>query len=414
MSQRPKLNRLIASQLPEFIREDYPTFVAFLEAYYEWLGQQDSDLYTLRDIDTTLDRFISYFRNELAPNAILPPEQFARPRHDLAHIKDQHLAKGSEASFKFLFRLLFDKNVTVEYPGRQMLRASDGKWNQDVSIFARVNAGSPDDVVGRIVDVITPNRVIRVLVDRRQDVEVEVDRVVQISPNVYEFYIDRRFFGDISVGDRLRYAGIFDASILATTSKVSIQQKGKNFKVGQLYAIKNGNGSGSVLKVKSVDAVGGIVSAEFVKYGIGYETDFTATLLAQAGQATTGVGQTALNISTISSGVTSIIVNSGGSGTHQPQQLLFLVVVILTQLHLEPYTSLVVLLLRLMFILQVVDIPQSQVLSLLVAAVLAHQPQLLLVKFKTILSMKQQRVSLNKVSLTSLTMRKIHQLFGQR
>jgi len=312
MAQRPKLSRIVAQQLPEFIREDYPTFVAFLEAYYEYMETQDVNLYDVRDIDKTLDRFIDYFQREVAPNAIKTP--YGRPRHDLAHIKDQHLAKGSEQSYKLLFRLMFNKNVTVQYPGKQMLRASDGKWNQDVSIFARVNAGSPNDIVGRLVDVITPNRIIRVLVDRRQDVEVEVDRVVQISPDTYEFYIDRRFFGDISVGDRLRYEGIFDATIVATTSKISIQQKGKGFKVGQLYNIKNGQGAGSVLKIKSIDANGGINSAEFVKYGIGYETDFTATLIAQAGQATTGTGQTALNISTVSSGVTSIQINNGGSG----------------------------------------------------------------------------------------------------
>ena len=315
MATRPKLSRIIANQLPEFIREDYPTFVAFLEAYYEYLeNNSDVDLYSIRDIDKTLDGFIQYFRNELAPNAVTVPEQNGRPRHDLAHIKDQHLAKGSEASYKLLFRLMFNKNVTVQYPGQQILRASDGKWNQDVSVFAKVNAGNPDDIVGRLVDVITPNRVIRVLVDRRQDVEVEVDRYVQISPDTYEFYIDRRFFGDVSIGDRLRYGGIFDATIVATTAKLSILQKGKNFKPGQLYPVKNGNGSGSIIKVKSTDSTGGITAAEFVKYGIGYETDFTATVLAEGGQTTTGAGQTALNITTINSAVTAINITNGGSG----------------------------------------------------------------------------------------------------
>jgi hypothetical protein len=312
MSTRPKLSRIVANQLPEFIREDYPTFVAFLEAYYEFLEQQDVDLYNIKDIDKTLDRFLEYFKNEVAHNAV--EEIQGDKRFYYSKVKDQYLAKGSEASYKLLFRLLFNKNVTVQYPGKQILRASDGKWNQDVSVFGRVNAGDPNSIVGKLVDVVTPNRTIRVLVDRRQDVEIEVDRFVQISPDTYEFYVDRRFFGDISVGDRLRYAGVFDATIVATTSKIDIQQKGRNFKVGQLYNIKNGVGTGSILKVKSVDSVGGITAAEFVKYGIGYETDFTATLLAAAGQTSAGIGQTALTITTINSGVTSIQINNGGSG----------------------------------------------------------------------------------------------------
>jgi hypothetical protein len=312
MSIRPKLSRIVANQLPEFIREDYPTFVAFLEAYYEYLEQNDANLYDLRDIDKTLDRFIQYFRNELAPSAFDTTN--TDQRFLLSNIKDAHLAKGSEASFKLLFRLLFNKNVTVDYPGRQMLRASDGKWNQDVSVFARVNAGNPNDIVGKLVDVITPNRIIRVLVDRRQDVEIEVDRFVQISQDTYEFYVDRRFFGDISIGDRLRYEGIFDATIVATTAKLEVLQKGRNFRPGQLYPIRNGNGNGSIVKIKTTDSAGGIVAAEYVKYGIGYETDFTATVLAQGGQTITGAGQTALSISNISSAVTSIEITSGGSG----------------------------------------------------------------------------------------------------
>ena len=57
---KPKLSRIVAQQLPEFIREDYPTFVAFLEAYYEYLESQNSNLYDIRDIDKTLDNFINY------------------------------------------------------------------------------------------------------------------------------------------------------------------------------------------------------------------------------------------------------------------------------------------------------------------------------------------------------------------
>lgn len=311
---KPKISSLVASQLPEFIREDYPTFVAFLQAYYEYLETTQADLFTIRDIDKTLDNFIEFFKNEVAPNSPIYAFGQDRERFNLSRIKDHHLAKGSELSYKFLFRLLFNKNVTLQYPGTQILRASDGKWIQDVSVFAKVNVGNPDDIVGRLIDVVTPNKVIRVLVDRRQDVEIEVDRYVQISPDTYEFYIDRRFFGDININDRIRYQGIFDASIVATTSKVSVLQPGKNFKAGQLFNIKNGDGAGSILKIKSIDANGGIVSAEFVKYGIGYQTDFTSTLIASQSATVTGAGGTSLNTSTTVNGITGITINNGGSG----------------------------------------------------------------------------------------------------
>jgi hypothetical protein len=66
---KPKISSLVASQLPEFIREDYPTFVAFLQAYYEYLETTQADLFTIRDIDKTLDSFIEFFKDEVAPNS---------------------------------------------------------------------------------------------------------------------------------------------------------------------------------------------------------------------------------------------------------------------------------------------------------------------------------------------------------
>jgi hypothetical protein len=295
MNTRPKLSSLLPTQVPEFVREDYTTFIDFLKAYYEFVDQNyDSDIAKLRDLDTTLDSFIEQFKNELAHNV---PYSVVNERFLLEKIKDQYLAKGSEASFKLLFKLLFNKNVVVDYPSKQILRASDGRWNQDVSVFVYVNAGDPADVVGKIVDVITPNRIIRVQVDKRQYVELEVDNVVQIAENIYELFIDRRFFGDINAGDKIRYSDTFDATILSTTSLVFVERPGKKFKVGELYEIKNGNGKGSILKVARVDTEGGIEAMEFVRYGIGYINDFTSTLLPYGGTSNTTAGTTSLNVS---------------------------------------------------------------------------------------------------------------------
>jgi hypothetical protein len=291
---KPKVSSLVRSQLPEFIREDYQTFLNFLEAYYEFVEQGEVDLKTLRDLDTTLESFIRYFKNELASNL---PYSTVDTKFLLQHIKEQYNAKGSEASFKLLFRVLFDKEVSIDYPSKQVLRASDGRWNQDVSVFARILTGSPQDPVGKLVDVVTPTKIIRVLVDRRQDVEIEVDRAIRVSDDVYEFLIDRRFFGNINVGDRLRYRdddnGIyFTAEILSTTVGLEILQKGSGFKVGDIYNIRNFDGYGSIMKVSRVDSAGGILQAQFIKYGIGYSTDFTTTVSAISGQDVSGTAGT--------------------------------------------------------------------------------------------------------------------------
>src|SRR6187549_2758295 len=65
-----KISLHISSQLPEFVREDHPTFIAFLEAYYQYLEQANgvtyfaNQLMTAHDIDETLDIFASRLYNQ--------------------------------------------------------------------------------------------------------------------------------------------------------------------------------------------------------------------------------------------------------------------------------------------------------------------------------------------------------------
>jgi hypothetical protein len=274
---RTQLSSVVSRQIPEFIREDYPTFVAFVEAYYEYLQAQAVDLSAVKDIDQTLDKFVVEFKKELAHNL---PNTEGDERFILSHIKDQYLSKGSEASYKLLFRLLFGKKVELTYPGTQMLRASDGRWNQEISVFAKVDFGNATDIVGRLVDIQTSTRLIRVLVDRKEDLVGEVDRIVALGGNIYEFFLDKRFFGVLKPTDKIKYKDIFQATILPATQTPKITQPGKNFRVGQVFEVRSGTGTGALLKVTEVDDNNGIKYAEFIKFGIGYTADFAVNLLA--------------------------------------------------------------------------------------------------------------------------------------
>jgi hypothetical protein len=316
---RTNLSAVVSRQLPEHIREDYPTFVAFVEAYYEYLQAQGVDFSTFRDIDKTLESFVGQFRKELAYNL---PNITQDERFLLQNVKDQYLAKGSEGSYKLLFRLLFGKEVELVYPGRSMLRASDGRWNQELSVFARVDYGDAESVVGKLVDIQTPTRIIRVLIDRRQDIVGEVDRIVLIDPTlqVYEFFLDKRFFGNVNPGDRIRFRDEFQATIIPATQKISVTQPGRNFRVGQVFELRSGSGTGALLKVTSVTANGGIKYAELIKFGIGYTADFAVSLLStnsvtSAGSRSVTSSSTLVQESTYSSAAAGTITASSSSTT---------------------------------------------------------------------------------------------------
>jgi hypothetical protein len=132
-----KTSLLVNRQVPEFIREENPVFITFLEAYYEYLetkqGTQLNDLTKrakeirdLSDVDTSIEEFEESFFNMYA--SLVPRDVAADKALLIKNVLPLYLSKGSENSFKLLFRLLFGNEVTVTYPKSEVLRASDGKW----------------------------------------------------------------------------------------------------------------------------------------------------------------------------------------------------------------------------------------------------------------------------------------------
>jgi hypothetical protein len=281
---RVGLKNLVAQQLPEFIRAEYPTFVAFVEAYYEYLDNQGVNLKQVRDIDETLEDYIKFFKAELAHNYPVVSSDYKTERFLLKHIKDQYLAKGSEASYKLLFRLLYGKDVFIDYPGRQMLRVSDGRWTQDVSLFVKVLTGDPEKLLGKTATIQTSRRIYNTSVvkgvDAASAITATVEKVLATSvPDVYEIFLDRNFYGDIFPGNSIKYGSEFQAVILPCTAKIKISQAGRGFRPGMVFQLRTGEGTPFWFKVSTVDSNGGLKTIDTIKFGLQYNTDFSVTVL---------------------------------------------------------------------------------------------------------------------------------------
>jgi hypothetical protein len=128
------ISTLINTQVPSFVRDDHPKFVSFLKAYYKWL-ESSSDgkvLYynkqfrDISDIDKTLEEFIEYFKNNYL--FYFPKDILLDERKLIKHITDLYTRKGSEESYKLLFRILYNKEIDLYYPKKDILIASHGKW----------------------------------------------------------------------------------------------------------------------------------------------------------------------------------------------------------------------------------------------------------------------------------------------
>tara|TARA_B100001248_G_scaffold261334_1_gene252153 strand:+ start:3271 stop:6090 length:2820 start_codon:yes stop_codon:yes gene_type:complete len=135
MALDAKLSTLVENQFPAFYKEEGPKFLAFIKAYYQYLEttgkQQDiqRNLKNYKDIDTTLDEYIQYFRSELMPE--IPDDALADKRLLAKRIKDLYTTKGTIDSYKLLFKILYDEDVEINFPADQMLKVSDGDFRID-------------------------------------------------------------------------------------------------------------------------------------------------------------------------------------------------------------------------------------------------------------------------------------------
>jgi len=153
-----KTSLLVPSQLPAFIRDNpnYANFVLFLQAYYEWLEQQDNvldvskNLLNYHDIDelyaantalngtsAVVDEFINYFKNDFL--SYFPTEMLANPVEVIKLAKQLYQSKGTPASYQFLFRVLYNTEVDFFLTEDAVLKASAGSWYVPVSLSLQSN-----------------------------------------------------------------------------------------------------------------------------------------------------------------------------------------------------------------------------------------------------------------------------------
>lgn len=147
------IHHAIPSQLSRHINEEYPLFVEFLKAYYEWLETPDSPYYHLKnhmsylDFQKSLDSYVDLMKNEFLPS--IPEKVLANKELLIKYSKQLHQSIGTERSFKFIFNILYGEEVEISYPRDMLLRSSDGKWVEDEHLLYCSNSGMVDEFLYR-------------------------------------------------------------------------------------------------------------------------------------------------------------------------------------------------------------------------------------------------------------------------
>lgn len=150
--------------LPEFIQEDHPLFVTFLQKYFEFLDQPGNPANILlnkhySDIQDFDDAELRKKADELARDF---PQLLQIDKKTLyKNIKDIYESKGSERSIKAFFKILYNEEIQLFYPSENILVASGGVWKQDnvLKTTAGLNDYDPTQLAG-LIDIVyytTPN-----------------------------------------------------------------------------------------------------------------------------------------------------------------------------------------------------------------------------------------------------------------
>ena len=115
-----------------------------------------------RNIEYSVDKYVDYLKDELYPS--IPTNIYGDKRLVALKFKDFFQSKGNEASYQFLFKLLYNEEVSLYYPGEDILRISAGNFEKTqiirspytANVFSFLNktiTGSTSGAIGNVVDI---------------------------------------------------------------------------------------------------------------------------------------------------------------------------------------------------------------------------------------------------------------------
>ena len=150
-----KISNFIENQFPSFYQTEGENFILFMKAYYEWMESSGNPIGEARnlldysDIDNTPDQFLEHFQQKYLYG--IPFNVIINKRYLLKHILDVYRSKGTIQCYKLLFKLIYNEDIDVYLPGRDILKPSDGTWIEPKYLEVSSNDKVKDYIGKRIV-----------------------------------------------------------------------------------------------------------------------------------------------------------------------------------------------------------------------------------------------------------------------
>jgi hypothetical protein len=260
------ISLLVQNHFPQFYNEDGETFVEFVKEYYRWMESSNNSIFysrnllEFRDIDSTVDEFLVHFKNKYLAEA---PVFYDKTRSNVKHALDFYRSKGTERGTKLLFKEVWGlSDVDIYFPGKDIIRASDGEWY--IPVYLEVSLSEKTKTfVGRQITGSASRATAFVEGVGRKAVRGKHFDVL--------FLTNKK--GDFLLNDLITVDGDLSEcpAVIGSLTRIQINDSGRDFAVGDVIDVVSARlGKQGKARVDSITDSTGKVTFTLLDGGTGY------------------------------------------------------------------------------------------------------------------------------------------------
>lgn len=265
-----KIATLVPSFFPAIYQEDGRGFIDFLQAYYAWLELENNPaylarhLFSYRDIDTTPEAFLIFFKNKYLNNI-----QFTTASNKRLFIKnslDFYRAKGTPRAVDLFFKLIYGVDADTYYPGEDVFKLSDAEWVKPTYLEV-THTEDNLDYIGKTITGLSSGAT------------AFVDRLVRrrINSKYIDIFYISALEGNFETNERLSIEDDTELSnnpiVIGSLSSANVINGSNSFSVGDTIIISSNNGLQGKATVTSINSQTGQVDFVLNEGGWGYRVN---------------------------------------------------------------------------------------------------------------------------------------------
>lgn len=252
---------LVKTHFPDFYQDEGPRFVDFVKEYYRWMNSEGEalnasrNLLDYRNIDTTSQEFVKYFKNKYFLG--IPITSESNTQFLIKHASDIYKSKGTPRGVQLVLQGLFNQESKVYFPGDDLLKTSDGTWVKPVYLELSVTERTKQFVGKEIIGSQSGAKAFLESLVRRR-INGKFQEVGYLSNVRGTFQVGE--FVTSTADTNLANA----PSIIGSMSNLTVVTGGANFAVGDIFDVISSNGKQGKARVTEVSNETGRVTFIYI------------------------------------------------------------------------------------------------------------------------------------------------------